>query len=188
MGSEMCIRDRYISYNRYYSVPKSFFCCCSGRHSCMLTSRCMLLWLRSAPYPALCRREPLRPVGDTQAVSYGARSRQYSPLLPGSRPPARNLNLSPSDHAQGPCVGFIYIQLSKLFKNGPGMPKNDLGRFAPSALPHYKHTLPRLARSTLNELQQNQHEEASLVCVRVQSPSGLALVPYALRMVDLSGQ
>ena len=48
--------------------------------------------------------------------------------------------------------------------------------------------LPRLARSTLNELQQNQHEKASLVCVRVQSPSGVALVPCALSMVDLSGQ
>ena len=68
------------------------------------------------------------------------------------------------------------------------MPKNGLGRFAPSALPHYKRTLPRLARSTLNELQQNQHEKASLVCVCVQSPSGLALVPCALSMVDLSGQ
>ena len=77
-------------------------------------------------YTALCPCEPLRPVGDTQAVSYGARSRQYSPLLPGSRPPARNLNLSPSDHAQGPCVGFIYIQQSKLFKNGPGMLKKRL--------------------------------------------------------------
>ena len=42
-----------------------------------------------------------------------------------------------------------------------------------------KHTFPRLARSTLNELQQNQDEKASLVCVRVQSPSGLALVPCA---------
>ena len=51
-----------------------------------------------------------------------------------------------------------------------------------------KHALPRLTRSTLNELQQNQHEKASLVCVRVQSPSGLALVPCALSMVDLSGQ
>ena len=40
-----------------------------------------------------------------------------------SRPPARNLDLSSSDHAQGPWVGIIYIQLSKLFKNGPGMPK-----------------------------------------------------------------
>ena len=49
---------------------------CSGRDSCMLTSRCMLLWLRSAPYPALCPCEPLGPVGDMQAVSYGARSRQ----------------------------------------------------------------------------------------------------------------
>ena len=51
-----------------------------------------------------------------------------------------------------------------------------------------KHTLPRLARSTLDKLKQNQHEKASLVCVRVQSPSGLALVPCALSMVDLSGQ
>ena len=51
-----------------------------------------------------------------------------------------------------------------------------------------KHTLRRLARSTLNELHQNQHEKASLVCARVQSPSGLALVPCALSMVDLSGQ
>ena len=51
-----------------------------------------------------------------------------------------------------------------------------------------EHTLPRLARSTLNELQQSQHEKASLVCVRVQSLSGLALVPCALSMVDLSGQ
>ena len=51
-----------------------------------------------------------------------------------------------------------------------------------------KHTFTRLARSTLNELQQNQHEKASLLCVRVQSPSGLALVPCTLSMVDLSGQ
>ena len=48
-------------------------------------------------------------------------------------------------------------------------------------------TFPRLARSALNELQQNQHEKASLVCVRLQSPSGLALVPCALSMVDLGG-
>ena len=51
-----------------------------------------------------------------------------------------------------------------------------------------KHTFPRMARSTPNELQQNQDEKASLVCVRVQSPSGLALVPCALSMVDVSGQ
>ena len=54
------------------------------REETMLTSRCMLPWLRSAPYPALCPREPLGPVGDMQAVSCGARSRQYSPLLPAS--------------------------------------------------------------------------------------------------------
>ena len=119
----------YISYNRYHSVPKSFICCCSGRDSCMLTSRCMLPWLRSAPYPALYPCEPC------------ARSATRKPcpmaLVPDStvhcsRPPARNLDLSSSDHAQGPWVGLIYILLSKLFKNGPGMPM--------------KHTLPRLAR------------------------------------------
>ena len=43
-------------------------------------------------------------------------------------------------------------------------------------------------RSTLNELPQNQHEKGSLVYVRVQSPSGLALVPFVLSMVDLRGQ
>ena len=44
-----------------------------------------------------------------------------------------------------------------------------------------KHTLPRLARSTLNELQQNQHEKSSLVCVRVQpvrTGIGAACVEY----------
>ena len=51
-----------------------------------------------------------------------------------------------------------------------------------------KHTFPRVTRSTLNELPQNHHEKASLVCVSVQSPSGLALVPCALSMVDQSGQ
>ena len=76
----------FVSYNRYHSVPKTFICCCSGRDSCMLTSRCMLPSLRSAPYPALCPCEPLGPVGDLQAVSYGARSRQYSPLLPAPAP------------------------------------------------------------------------------------------------------
>ena len=33
-------------------------------------------------YPALCPCEPRWPLGDMQAVSCGARSRQYSPLLP----------------------------------------------------------------------------------------------------------
>ena len=89
-----------------------------------------------------------------------------------SRRPARNLDLSLSDHAQGPWVGFIYIQLSMLFKNGPGLPKKR---------PHYKHTLPRLARSTLNELQQNQHKKASLVCVctePVRTGIGAVCVEY----------
>ena len=80
-----------ISYNRYHSVAKSFICCCSGRDSCRLTSRCMLPWLRSAPYPALCSCDPLRPVDDVQTVSYGARSRQYSPLLPVSSSQPRSI-------------------------------------------------------------------------------------------------
>ena len=58
----------------------------------------------------------------------------------------------------------------------------------PKKRPHYKHTLPRLARSSLNEIQQKQHEKASFERVRVQSPSGLALVPSASNIVDLSGQ
>ena len=37
-------------------------------------------------YPTLCPCEPRRPLGDMQAVSCGARSRQYSRLPP----PARN--------------------------------------------------------------------------------------------------
>ena len=77
----------YISYNRYHGVfRKVLFVAvlfwsrfvhadlamhatlaglCSGRDSCMLTSRRMLPWLRSAPYPAICPCEPLGPVGDT---------------------------------------------------------------------------------------------------------------------------
>ena len=81
----------YISYNRHHAVPKSYICCCSGRDSCMLTSRCMRPWLRSAPYPALCPCEPLRPVGDMQALSYGARSRPFSPLPPASRSQPRSI-------------------------------------------------------------------------------------------------
>ena len=99
----------YISYNRYHSVPKSFICCCSGRDSCMLTSRCMLPWLRSVPYPALCPCEPLRPVGDMQTVSYGARSRQYSPLLPASSSQPRSIVERPRS---GPmCRVHIYTTI-----------------------------------------------------------------------------
>ena len=137
----------------------------------MLTSRCMLPWLRSAPYPALCPCEPPRPVGDMQAVSYGARSRQCSPLLPASSSQPQSIVERPRS---GP-MGRVHIYTTiEAFKKRP--------RHAS------KHALPRLARSTLNQLQQNQHEKASLVCVRVQSPSGLALVPCALSMVDLGGQ
>ena len=77
---------------------------------------------------------------------------------------------------------FSHINTHTIFK----FPDRLIGRRACPGL--VKHTFPRLARSTLNELQQTQHEKASLVCVRVQSPSGLALVPCALSMVDLSGR
>ena len=89
VGSEMCIRDR--SYPWYHSVPKSLIRCCSGQDSCMLPSRCMLPSLRSAPYPVLCPCEPRRPVGDMQAVSCGARSRQYSRLLSASSSQPRSI-------------------------------------------------------------------------------------------------
>ena len=116
----MCI-DILEAYPWYHSVPKSFICCCSGRDSFMLTSPCILPWLRAAPYPALCPCEPLRRSATCKPCPLA--------LVPDStvhcsRSPARNLDLSSSDHAQGPWVGFTYIQLSKLFKNGPGMPIN----------------------------------------------------------------
>ena len=110
-GLTAVVVDRcvYIYYNRYHSVPKSFICCCSGRDSCMLTSRCMLPWLRSVPYSALCPCEPLRPVGDMQAVSYGARSRQHSPLLPASSSQPRSIVERPRS---GPmCRVHIYTTI-----------------------------------------------------------------------------
>ena len=111
----------YISYNLHHAVPKSFFCFCSGRDSCMLTSRCMLPWLRSAPYPALCPCEPLRPVGDLQAVSYGARSIQYNPLLPASKLQPRSTVGRP--HSGPICWVDIYklSQLQKKYSYSPTM-------------------------------------------------------------------
>ena len=61
----------------------------------------MLPWLPSAPYPALCPCEPLHPVGDMQAVSYGARSRQYSPLLPVSSSQPRSIVERPRSGPMG---------------------------------------------------------------------------------------
>ena len=106
----------YISYNMYHSVPKSYICCCSGRDSCMLTSQCMLPWLSSAPYPALYPSKPLRPVGDMQAVSYGAHSRQYSPLSLASSSQPRSIVERPRS---GPtCRVHIYTTI-KAFKKRP---------------------------------------------------------------------
>ena len=98
------------SYPWYHSVPKSFICCCSGRDSCKLTSRCMLPSRRSAPYPALCPCEPLRPVGDMQAVSYGARSRRYSPLLPASSSQPRSIVERPCSGPMGRVHTYTTIQ------------------------------------------------------------------------------
>ena len=50
------------------------------------------------------------------------------------------------------------------------------------------HTLPHLAPPTLRDLQPHQHENVSSVCVRAQSPPGLALVPCALSAVDKGGR
>ena len=86
--------------------------CCSGRASCMVTSRCMLPWLRSAPYPAVCPSEPLRPVGDMKAVSYGARSRQYSPLLPASSSQPRSIAQRPRS---GP-MGRVHTCMQAFYK------------------------------------------------------------------------
>ena len=118
----MCI---YVleSHLWYHSVPNSFICCCFGRDSCMLTSRCMLPSMRSARYPALCSCEPLRPVGDMQAVSYGPRSRQYSPLLPGSSSQPRPIVERPRSGTMGRVHIYMY-NIRSFLKNGPGMPMN----------------------------------------------------------------
>ena len=93
----------------------------------------MLTWLRSAPYPALCPCEPLRPVVEMQAVSYGARSRQYSPLLPASSSQPRSIVERPRSGPMGRVHIYTTIEVSQK------RPRHV-----------YKHTLPRLARSTLN--------------------------------------
>ena len=92
----------------------------------MLASRCMLPWLHSAPSPLYV---PVRPCARSATCKPCPMALVPDSTVHCSRPPARNLDLSWNDHAQGPCVGFIYIQLSNLSKNGPGMPKKR---------PHYK--------------------------------------------------
>ena len=71
---------------------EKFVCCCSGRDSCMLLSRCMLPSIRSAPSANLSPfYVPASPVG---------RARRFKPcpvtLVPTrgcSRLPVRNLDL-----------------------------------------------------------------------------------------------
>ena len=76
----------------------------------MLTSRCMLPSLRSAPYPALCPCEPRRPVGDMQAASCGARSRQYSRLLPASSSQPRSI----VERAGSGPMGRVHISILRV--------------------------------------------------------------------------
>ena len=123
----MCI---YIleSYPWHHSAPESFICCCSGRDSCMLPSQCMLPSLRSAPSSKLTPLYvPVSPV---------ARSATCKPcpvaLVPDStvgcsRPPARNLDLSSREQAQGPWIGFIYILYDTLFAQYRRSPLAELG-------------------------------------------------------------
>ena len=112
-----------LTHPWYHSIPKSLICCCSGPRlvHAALAMHAILAALGTIfqAYPALCPCEPRHPLGDMQAVLW----RSFQTVVGCSRPPARNLDLSSSDHALGPWVGFILIQLSKLFKNGPGMPK-----------------------------------------------------------------
>ena len=75
-------------------------------------ARCMLPSLRSAPYPALCPSERRRPVGDMQAVSCGARSRQYSRLLPASSSQPRSIAQRPRS---GP-MGRVHTCMQAFYK------------------------------------------------------------------------
>ena len=90
-------------------VPESFICCCSGRDSCMLPSRCMLPSLRSPT----CKPCPVALVPDSTVGC--------------SRPPARNLDLSSREQAQGPWIGFIYILYDTLFAQYRRSPLAELG-------------------------------------------------------------
>ena len=52
--------------------------------------------------------KPLRSVGDMQAVSYGARSREYSPLLPVSSSQPRSIVERPCSGPMGRVHIYIY--------------------------------------------------------------------------------
>ena len=91
-------------------------CCCSGRDSCMLTSRYMLPWLRSAPYPLYV------------PVSPWARSATCKPcpmeLVPHStvhcsRPPARNLHLSSSESTTCKPCPMVFVPDSTVHCSRP---------------------------------------------------------------------
>ena len=57
------------------------------------------------PYPAPCPCKPRRPVGDMQAVSCGARSRQCSRLLPATSSQPRSI----VDRAGSGPMGRVHI-------------------------------------------------------------------------------
>ena len=84
-----------LTHPWYHSIPKSLICCCSGPRlvHAALAMHAILAALGTIfqAYPALCPCEPRRPLGDMQAVSCGARSRQYSRLLPASSSQPRSI-------------------------------------------------------------------------------------------------
>ena len=73
------------------------------------------------------------------------------------------------------CTFWVY------FLAGSHRPK-----IASAACPSTTLTCVSATSSELNDVQQDQHEKASLVCVRAESPSGLALVPCALTAVEVA--
>ena len=68
---------------------------------------------------------------------------------------------------------LVHTYSPRFFKHSPAMP--------------LKTNVAAPGSTNSDDLQQDQHEKASLLFVRAQSPSGLALVPCALNAVDLSG-
>ena len=76
----------YISYNRCHGVFRKFLFVAVLFWSRLVHADLAMHATLAAlgTLPPLCPCELLGPVGDMQAVSYGARSRQYSPLLPAS--------------------------------------------------------------------------------------------------------
>ena len=74
-----------------------------------------------------------------QAVSYGTRSRLYSPLLPASSSQPRSIVERPRSGPMGKVYTYQVYNYPSFLDTAQACLKKGLGRFAPSALPHYKH-------------------------------------------------